>query len=346
MKNLIKPFPNFASFVLTNLFLGFLVNFLLTSKYFDNTWQMIILGSIWGGSISITQWLGHAYIGVKLDEKIDILKQTKKRVIAGIVLIALYSIVAFSIVQVILIELAGGNGIEWMMHFLPNYGYIIVLISLFISFIMSSITYFKNWKSILLREQKLKEEIISYKYESLKSQLNPHFLFNSFNVLSDLIHEDQDLADKFVQKLSELYRYVLESRNKELVSIDEELKFIESYVFLLKIRFEDKLNFEINIEPDKQKQIVPMAIQILIENAVKHNEISKEKPLTIKVYQDKNDILVFNNIAKITTKVESNSIGLSNLKQQYALFSDRKMEVIETESDFMVKLPILNPESK
>ena len=342
MKNIVKPFPNLASFILVNLFVGFLVTITFSNEFFENTWQMILIGSIWGGTISITQWLGHAYIGMKLDQKYDILKQTKKRMILGGILVAIYSVIAFAVVQVILMQLAYGNGISWVKYWLPKYWYIPVVISFLIAFLLSSITYLKNWKKSVLNQEKLKAENLTYKYESLKNQLNPHFLFNSFNVLSDLIHEDQDLAEKFVQKLSDLYRYVLESRNKELVSVKEEMEFIKSYSFLLTTRFEKKLDLIIEINPEENKFIVPMSIQLLIENAVKHNEVTKENPLKIEVTQNENFIIVSNKKSKIKTQAISNKIGLENLKQQYNYFTDKEVDITNSEEYFIVKIPILN----
>jgi len=342
MKNIVKPFPNLASFILVNLFVGFLVTITFSNEFFENTWQMILIGSIWGGTISITQWLGHGYIGMKLDQKYDILKQTKKRMILGGILVAIYSVIAFAVVQVILMQLAYGNGISWVKYWLPKYWYIPVVISFLIAFLLSSITYLKNWKKSVLNQEKLKAENLTYKYESLKNQLNPHFLFNSFNVLSDLIHEDQDLAEKFVQKLSDLYRYVLESRNKELVSVKEEMEFIKSYSFLLTTRFEKKLDLIIEINPEENKFIVPMSIQLLIENAVKHNEVTKENPLKIEVTQNENFIIVSNKKSKIKTQAISNKIGLENLKQQYNYFTDKEVDITNSEEYFIVKIPILN----
>jgi hypothetical protein len=342
MKKLIKPFSSLTKFILANFIVGFMITILSPRNFFDNTIEMVLLGSLWSGSISITQWLGHAYIGIKLDEKYDIIKDTKKRFLFGNLFLVAYSTFAFAIVQTILIYISGGDGIEWVKYWFPKFWHMPVIISFVISFVLSTFTYFKNWKESVLKEQKLKEEVLSYKYESLKNQLNPHFLFNSFNVLSDLIHEDQNLADKFVQKLSELYRYVLESRNKELISLKEELQFIESYTFLLKMRFENKLQINVDVNSIENKFLIPMSIQLLIENAVKHNEVSKENPLIIDIYQENNTLIVSNKIVKIKTKVESSFIGLSNLKQQYSFLTEKKIGITETNSLFMVKIPTLN----
>jgi len=125
--------------------------------------------------------------------------------------------------------------------------------------------------------------MLAYKYESLRNQINPHFLFNSLNVLSDLVYDDQVLAIKFIRQLSDLFRYILDSRDKELVPLSEELEFIRSFTFLLKTRFEQKLTIDIEVQPGQNDYIVPMTLQLLIENAVKHNEVSEAFPLRIQI---------------------------------------------------------------
>lgn len=190
----------------------------------------------------------------------------------------------------------------------------------------------------------LQRENIKSQFEVLKNQVNPHFLFNSLNVLSSLIYIDKDAAAKFVRQLSKVYRYVLEYKDKETVSLQNELDFLESYIFLLKTRFDKNLVISTNIPPKfNQKRIVPMALQLLLENAIKHNVISKKKPLMIDISVDKNDYLVISNNLQRKSSVEmSSNIGIKSINKRYEYITDDKVIINKTEEDFTVKLPLVN----
>ncbi len=199
-----------------------------------------------------------------------------------------------------------------------------------------------NWKQSSIAAEQLKRESIAAKYESLKNQVNPHFLFNSLNALSNLVYEDQDKAVKFIKQLSEVYRYVLDTREKEVVSIAEELKFLQSYLFLQQIRFGDKLKIEISVRKEAIN-VAPLALQLLIENAIKHNVVSEDDPLTVRIFEADQYIVVENNLQKKTSLGEpSAGVGLQNICKRYEFLSDRKVETIKDEKTFTVKLPILN----
>ncbi|MEL6866896.1 MAG: histidine kinase [Bacteroidota bacterium] len=197
-------------------------------------------------------------------------------------------------------------------------------------------------RSISEKEQ-LEKENIQSQLEGLKNQVNPHFLFNSLNTLTYLIPEDPRLAVRFVQKLSKVYRYILEIREQKLIPLSEELSFLESYVFLLKERFGNNLDVDINI-PDavKQMKVVPLSLQILIENAIKHNVISTEKPLHVEVFIEKdNRLIVRNNLQKKNQVMNSTKVGLRNIKNRYAFFTDKTVDVITSTSAFIVALPLI-----
>jgi len=201
--------------------------------------------------------------------------------------------------------------------------------------------FYKYWKKALIREEQLKQESLILQYESLKNQVNPHFLFNSLNVLTSLIEKDKDASIKYVKQLSDVFRYVLDQNVREIVPIEMELKFIESYNFLQKIRFGENFTVEINIK-EKNFRIIPLAIQILIENAVKHNEISTENPLIIRIFDNENYLYVSNNKQLKTNLPESNQIGLKTLSFQYDYLANVKMEVLDADNEFVVKLPKIN----
>jgi len=182
----------------------------------------------------------------------------------------------------------------------------------------------------------------SAKYESLKSQLDPHFLFNSLNVLTSLIGENPALAEKFTTKLSKVYRYVLEQKSKDLITLDEELKFATTYMELLKMRFEDAVQFDLpDSSSNPEYKIVPLSLQILLENAVKHNVISSDNPLKIRIYESGGILIVENKINKKHTLEKSTKVGLQNIKDRYNLITKRPVLISNENEFFKVSLPLL-----
>ncbi len=202
--------------------------------------------------------------------------------------------------------------------------------------------FFKNWKKSLIEIEKHKAESAQIQLQNLKNQINPHFLFNNLSVLSSLVYIDQDKAVDFINQLSKVYRYVLENRESELSSLENEITFINSYFFLLQIRFDKNIQFSINVSNEsKQLLLPPMSLQILVENAIKHNEISAAKKLTILIETKDNYIVVSNNLQLRSNQEPSSKIGLQNIKDRYAYFTENEIEIIPTSENFTVKLPLL-----
>ncbi len=190
----------------------------------------------------------------------------------------------------------------------------------------------------------LERQNIEAELNSLKRQIDPHFLFNSLNTLISLIDFSKETASEFVQELSNVYHYVLRIQKKDIIPIDEELKFVESYMFLMKQRFHGNLTIEFNISPETEsKYIVPAAIQLLVENAVKHNVVSQSHPLNIQVYsKDDQSIIVENNLQIKQNSDRSEKIGLDNLRKRLSFFTDRQIDIRETSDSFVVVLPLID----
>ncbi|GAB4237082.1 MAG: hypothetical protein Tsb0034_12020 [Ekhidna sp.] len=193
------------------------------------------------------------------------------------------------------------------------------------------------------REKELiKKELAAARYEGLKNQVNPHFLFNSFSVLSSLVEKDSETAIEFISKLSDLYRYILENDDKSLVAISDEIAFLDDYLFLLKMRHGKSLSIEKNLEKlDLNAQIPPLSLQLLLENAVKHNSFSKEEPLKI-ILSAPNDktVQLENRKAAKTELVKSTGIGLSNLSKRLQLLTGRGLTIVEDDITFKVSIPL------
>lgn len=221
--------------------------------------------------------------------------------------------------------------------------YIVASVFTFVVLLIVNFIYLYKWyQENKLKEQKVIAGNASAKFESLKNQIDPHFLFNSLNVLSSLIEENPDNAQRFTTSLSKIYRYVLEQKDKELVLVEEELAFAKTYMNLLKMRFENSISYELPSEYDNSEaRVVPLSLQLLLENTIKHNSASEQKPLHIKIYVENNYLVIQNNLQKKEVLQERKGVGLQNIVARYALISERKVLIDENESDFKVFIPIL-----
>lgn len=197
------------------------------------------------------------------------------------------------------------------------------------------------WRKSVEREQLLREENLKYKYRNLKSQVNPHFLFNSLNTLSELVYNDAKKADDYIQKLSVIYRYILENEETDLISLKDELDFIQQYFNLQKVRDNDKIRMEIDVQHEDEYKIIPVSLQVLVENALKHNAISRESPLTIRIFTTEDHIVVSNKIQRKNTLENSTQLGLLNLRERVRLIMGKELIINDDTKEFMVKLPLI-----
>ena len=217
----------------------------------------------------------------------------------------------------------------------------------FAVFFLGTYTFYSLYRNQLAQKLKIKEQTFlagsaSAKFDALKNQLDPHFLFNSLNVLTGLIDENPEKAQQFTTALSKVYRYVLEQKNKELINLDEELDFARTYINLLKMRFEESISAEIPIRSSQPDfKIVPLSLQLLLENAVKHNLLSPQQPLKIKVYEQAGFLVIENSLNFKESLGSKTGFGLNNIKERYALLSSIKMNIEKTENQFIIKLPLL-----
>jgi len=320
--------------------LALLITFLFFSNY-EKGFRGFIVSYSWMVVICATQWLGNSYIYRLLDKKYSWKDHLLKRAIFGSLALIAYSATAYMVVQIIMFRLVVGslpeNPVAWGLRTSS----VAILISFIVSLIVVAVAFFQNWKQSLIEAERFKAEMLSYKYESLQNQINPHFLFNSFNVLSDLVYENQKKAVDFISQLSQLFRYVLDSRDKELVPVKEELEFIEAYSYLLQTRFEEKLSILLEFEAMEDEMLVPMTLQLLIENCVKHNEISASQPLYIRILRKGEYIKVENTLQPKPVGAESKKTGLSNISQQYKYFTDKGIILTETDNSYAVAVPLI-----
>jgi hypothetical protein len=232
------------------------------------------------------------------------------------------------------------------LHRVENLGmevFITLIITFFITSIHESIFFYTQWKYNFSKSVRLEKDNIEARYEALRAQINPHFLFNSLNSLTTMVEDNKPVVD-YIQNLSELLRYMLKNGEKELVLLRDELTILNRYIYLQKMRFPGTLEIKVDVaEKYYHFAVPPLVLQMLLENCLKHNIISKDKPLKVEIRADKESIFVINNLQK-KEGVNSTGQGLNNITGRYRFFTSRKVEIIETDDIFKVNIPLLQVE--
>lgn len=216
-------------------------------------------------------------------------------------------------------------------------------VNLFLNCLNAIYYFMTEVKKTQIEAELLKKKTIEAQFEALRNQINPHFLFNSLNVLSSLVYKDADTSSEFISQLSKVYRYLLYHQEKKIVELRDEIDFLKSYIYLLTIRFKDNLNISIDI-PSKfyGHYVAPASLQLLIENAIKHNVVSSKKPLHIRLFiVDNKFITVENNLQEKPVKEPSTSVGLQNISLRYQFISNKQLSVHKNEQTFSVSIPLI-----
>jgi len=307
-----------------------LFDFELTSGYLLGVLLVVVLG-VWELN--------------RLVEKLVLPRVLKPHPLIILFLASMVNVVLVSTLSLFALYLILGmplqlNFVHWKL--LTAFGF---RVNLFLNCLNAIVFYMNRLKKTQLEAEQLKKQNIEAQFEALRNQINPHFLFNCFNVLSTLVHKDAEASAKFISQLSNVYRYLLYNQEKKIVSLKEELAFLDSYTYLLRTRFNENLVIENKISDRSDVVMVaPATLQMLIENAIKHNIASKKSPLTILLEKHDDYISVTNTLQKKEIEEESTKIGLKNIVSRYKLLSDKPVKIEETESRFIVKLPILHVE--
>ncbi len=335
-----KKVLKFGAMVLVGIGISFLLQILVPMP--SNGVFPRILGVLESIVITIVLWEGNLQFDCYIDNKLSWEKQPLKRVLVQLFGIFLLGISTLFVIMWFFNTYVCKLPVKNPKQFFITVTIISILISILLLAVEIGFQFFKKWKNSLTEIEQYKSETAQAKLENLKNQINPHFLFNNMSVLSSLVYKDQDKAVAFINQLSKVYRYLLDNGNNELVSIREELLFIESYSYLLNIRYSPNLMIEIApFDEQMEKLIPPLALQLLIENAIKHNEISSDSPLKIELFTEGDYLVVRNNLKPRMSKDESSNTGLKNIKARYSYFSEKEVLVYETTKHFEVKIPIL-----
>ena len=289
---------------------------------------------------------GNGFINLLLDRKWDWLEQTNLRVYYGVVATLLYTVPAVLGINYFLFIILRKMPLDefFNQNMLWTHSFYIIL-SLGVSTFMQARSFIVKWKQASKTEvtqQKIIAGTANAKFETLKNQIDPHFLFNSLNVLSSLIEENPDNAQRFTTSLSKIYRYVLEQKDKELVSVAEELSFAKTYMNLLKMRFENSLFYELpETILNPEAKVVPLSLQLLLENTVKHNVVSEQKPLHIRIFIDGDYLAIQNDLQKKEILQSRQGVGLQNIVDRYSIITNRNVLIEQNEETFTVKIPVL-----
>jgi len=277
-----------------------------------------------------------------LEKKIPWLKYPVKRLLAQFISLTVFAgiliLLGFTIWMWLIQEIPFDEVIQTVIPSL-KIAYLFMILSLVVG---NAVLFFKNWKESTIQQEELKRAHLALQYQSLRDQVRPHFLFNSLSSLVTLINTDNEKATHFVHKLSDVYRYVLEQSENELVAITEEGKFLEDFIYLQKIRFGKSLKVNVSLELGQTRKMIPLSLQMIVENAIKHNEVSAEHPLVIDISTtDQNEVVISNNLQKIEVTEKSTGMGLDNLRKRIAFFTEQHLLIEEGPDTFKVTIPTI-----
>jgi hypothetical protein len=302
--------------------------------YYTIGWILVIL---------VLLVLGNSLISRQFNRHLPWLKFGRRRLFTHLFLGLIYSLIVINLAyftfklvlttQPPIIEQVIVMNVYGLVMFVPIFS------------IYFSLHFLKHWQNSAFETEKFKKETLKSQIDNLKNHLDPHFLFNNLNILSALIDKDANESKRFLDKFSDVYRALLKTKDEDLICLQDELDFIEAYIYLMKTRFEELIIFNINVEQDALlKMLPPLSIQLLIENVVKHNAISEKKPLVVELTSDGSSITVCNSLNLQKIPAESSGSGLDNIRSRYAYFTDRKVEINQSESQFCVTIPLIEVE--
>ncbi|MBN9381801.1 MAG: histidine kinase [Chitinophagaceae bacterium] len=324
------------TFLIPIIFFGSKVHESPEEAWISSGIMLVITSSIWFSSRAIMIWSRRRYPSLSM---------MKKRLVVQTALILFCAVLINNLLapvfkHVCMAMLDEGPGYHSDMTFASNAA--TIFCTLLVVSVYEVIYFMNELRKSVEEKEMLKRESLQAQLEALKTQVNPHFLFNNLNTLSAVIPDNPRQAIDFVQQLSRVYRHILEVKNEQSILLKEELEVLQAYAFLLKTRFGDNLDISIRVTEEKlQQKIVPLSLQILMENAIKHNIVSSAKPLRIDVYTENGHLIVSNNLQKKNQALESTGIGLDNIRNRYLLLGSRPIEVEEGPSSFTVSIPLI-----
>lgn len=307
------------------------------------TWQIYVTTF----TLTTSIWLGNRFIMLLSRKRYPKFDDVRKRLVVQWLIMIIYTLICTNTIGYALRDFCGlqhGDTYQGrtLGDIIINSNNAAFFCSLTVGAIYEIVYFMNELRHSVEEKEMLKRESLSAQLNALRTQVNPHFLFNNLNTLSAIITEDPPLAVDFVQQLSKVYRHILEVKDEKSISLKDELAVLKAYAFLLKTRFGHNLDIDIDVADEKmQKRIVPLSLQLLMENAIKHNIVSADKPLKIEVFAENGSLVVRNNLQRKNQLHESTGIGLENIRNRYKLLSDKIVTVTENGNVFTVSIPLL-----
>jgi two-component system, LytTR family, sensor kinase len=323
------------SFIVPLVFMGCRFNrnpFFTWDRYFTTFFIIVAL------------WVGDRMIMIWSRGKFPNFTDVRKRLIHQSVFMFLFTVIGDNLLGWLMndIYFSKANGGQFNTDVFISSNSAAIFCTIMIIAVYESIYFMNELKKSVEEKETLKRESLKAQLDALKTQVNPHFLFNNLNTLTALIPDTPDQAIEFVQQMSKVYRHILEVQDEKTIPLKDELEVLKAYGFLLKTRFGDNLDIEIDVPEEKlQQRIVPLSLQLLMENAIKHNIVSSAKPLKIKVFAENGHLVLSNNLQVKNQLIESTGIGLDNIRNRYKLLSDDEVIVDESGESFTVSIPLI-----
>ncbi len=345
-RDVYRVFPGFFRRILVYVALGGAVPLFFCGDDCFATVSDSIQSILFGTIMSFALWEGNGWLSWWLDNRLPWLEKPYQRFGWGLLATVFYTVTAVLVLYMgYFYFLTGGR--PWDAPWMAGTVISSIVITAIISLFLHSRAFLLGWREASLRAERLAREQLHSQYLSLKNQLQPHFLFNSLSALSSLVHQNPDLATRFIHQLSGMYRYILSYSEDSLVPLDQELTFLRSYLFLMQIRFGDNLRIDIDLPALDGYMVAPLTLQLLAENAFKHNEVSQANPLSLRIYfaPDGHHVVVSNPIQPRTMPAESTGVGLSNIRKRYLLLSGRQVSIHQSNGRFEVFIPLIPTES-
>ncbi len=316
-----------------------LVTRMINGHNFSN-WQ-IKLSFLYTILIALIIWEGNRFLLFSLRTYFDWISKPLRKIAVLILSVIFYTVPVSVLLLVGWYKIFSSEPVNW--DIVTESSLIILIAVIFITHVYETIFLVKESENEMIRSEQLERARAEAELEALKNQIDPHFIFNSLNTLSHLIDNNPGKAKQFNDNLADVYRYILQNKARDLVLLREELQFLENYFLLLRIRFEKAVELQVNIHEETLDQylIPPISLQILAENAIKHNEFSEASPLLIKIEMINDELVIHNRVQRKVLRKASSKIGLQNLSERYKLTTNKEIVVKDEEQDFTVSLPIL-----
>ena len=316
-----------------------LITGMINGQNFSN-WQ-IKLSFLYTILIALIIWEGNRYLFFSLRSYFDWINKPIQKITALILGIIAYTVPLSVLLLAGWYNIFTDGPVNW--NVITQSTLIILIAVIFITHVYETVFLVKETESEMVRSEQLERAKVEAELEALKNQIDPHFIFNSLNTLSHLIEDRPDKARLFNDNLADVYRYILQNKARGLVLLREEVAFLESYFSLLQIRFENAVELKLHVDEKLQDEFLvpPISLQILAENAIKHNEFSEALPLQLTIEAKEEELIIHNKIRRKNLRKPTSKIGLQNLKERYKLTTNKELIIEESKDDFIVRLPIL-----